>query len=430
MIAYEISSPLPEVVIGDKGRLRQVLTNLLGNAIKFTPFGSIDIKVREYNDSTSLSHKDNDIILLISVEDTGVGIPPEQSDKIFEAFIQGDASSSKRYRGTGLGLAITKRLVEAMGGNIWMESLPGLGSVFFFTARFEIGSESDIMADNPTGQHIHLALSPLKILLAEDDLLNQKFGIEILQCQGHTVTPANNGQEVLELLNKEVFDLILMDVSMPEIDGIEVTKEIRSSSSNKFDKNIPIIAQTAHVIKGDREKFLQVGMDGYIVKPIDVDRLVEEISRIAPRFVTRQTGKDDRNQITSIDEGRHPVIDLNALRRRFNGKKDFFVELFEYFLDEFPKRMTDINAVIETCDLERLSDLAHSFNGVAATICAAEIAYCSAKLHQAAREDDLERAKLYVKELSLALERISNISLDDYLCLLCQEAAKEPATIR
>ncbi|MBF0552344.1 MAG: PAS domain S-box protein, partial [Deltaproteobacteria bacterium] len=295
-LRLEISSSLPKVVIGDRGKFSQVLTNLLSNAYKYTSSGSIVVQVRRYEDSTSLTQAANSLVLLISVADTGVGIPPEQIDRIFKAFIQGDASSTKRYRGTGLGLAITKRLVKIMGGSIWVESRPGVGSIFYFTARFEIGSESDILTDETADQHTPVTLNPLRILLAEDETLNQKFGLRILQGLGHTVTLANNGKKVLELLNKEAFDLILMDVSMPEMDGIEATIEIRKSVSDKFDRNIPIIAQTAHAIKGDREKFLKIGMDGYISKPIDDDQLTKEISKVAPQFVNRRTARDGRDR--------------------------------------------------------------------------------------------------------------------------------------
>ncbi|MBF0550495.1 MAG: response regulator [Deltaproteobacteria bacterium] len=414
-LRLEIPAPLPKVIIGDKGKLRQVLTNLLDNAIKFTPSGSIEVKVRKYDDSTLLPQKEDGLTLIMSVADTGVGIPSEQIARIFEAFIQGDSSSTKLYRGTGLGLAITKRLVEIMGGSIWVESRSGTGSIFYFSVKFEVGSDSDIIADKATDQHERLTLNPLSILLAEDDTLNQKFGLEILQRRGHTVSLAKNGKEVIDLLNKETFDLILMDVSMPEMDGIEATKEIRM-----LNKNIPIIAQTAHAIKGDREKFLEAGMDGYISKPIDVDQLVKEIDKIAPRYVNRQTGtggqtnEEDRDRITGLDEV-NPVIDVDTLRRRFHGKKDFFLELFSYFRDEFPKRVAEIDAAIEIGDLSKLSHLAHSFKGVAATVCAAEIADYASKLHQAAREDDLEGAKLYVGKLNLALQKAREISIDDFL---------------
>ncbi|MBF0531052.1 MAG: response regulator, partial [Deltaproteobacteria bacterium] len=307
-LRLEISPSLPKVVIGDKGKLKQVLTNLVDNAIKFTSSGSINVKAGGYEDSTLLPQNENDLILLMSVEDTGIGIPPEQLKRIFEPFIQGDSSFSKRYQGAGLGLAITKRLVEIMGGRIWVESRPSIGSTFYFTVRFKIGSGSDIITDKAADQHGRLTLKPLRILLAEDNIINQKFGEEVLKSRGHTVRVANNGKEVLDLLNKEAFDLILMDVSMPEMDGIEATKEIRNSLSDKFDKNIPIIAQTAHAVDGDRERFLQIGMDGYISKPIDEDQLAGEMARVVRRFVNHRTDKADRDQVTGIDEGIHPVM--------------------------------------------------------------------------------------------------------------------------
>ncbi|MBF0498282.1 MAG: response regulator, partial [Deltaproteobacteria bacterium] len=300
-LGLEIFLSLPKVLKGDKGKFRQVLTNLLGNAIKFTPSGSIGVKVRRYDDPNPPPQTKTDLTLLISVEDTGIGVPPEQVDRIFKAFFQGNPSSTRRYRGTGLGLAIAKRLVDIMGGSIWLESHPGLGSVFYFTARFKIGSDADIVADNATEQHMYLPLNPLKILLAEDNILNQKFGIEVLQSRGHSVTLANNGQEVLDLLHREAFDLILMDVSMPEMDGMEATKKIRNGRSNKLNKNIPIIAQTAHALKGDKEKLLAAGMDGYVTKPIDVDELYAVIRQVMPHSILT----NDKEEDEAVGRSRH-----------------------------------------------------------------------------------------------------------------------------
>ncbi|MBF0550368.1 MAG: PAS domain S-box protein [Deltaproteobacteria bacterium] len=425
-LQLKISPSLPKVLIGDQAKFIQILNNLLSNAIKFTHSGSIAVKARLYNDSTRKHQSENCLYILVSVEDTGVGIPHEQLKRIFDAFVQGDSSSKKTYRGTGLGLAIAKRFVEIMGGSIWAESHPGVGTIFYFTVGFEIGSESDIIINEVAESHDYLTLNPLRIILAENDILNQKFGVEILERQGHAVTVANNGREVLDLLARDSFDLILMDISMPEIDGIEATKAIRNSSTDKSYKNIPIIAQTAHAIKGNREKFLEAGMDGYISKPITVALLVQEIAKVAPRFINRQNGavlqnelgeqtkEYDRGQNMGKDLSIHPVIDIDALRRRFDAEKDIFADILRIFLDEFPKRMAAINTALQVGDLSKLSNLAHSLKGVAATVCAAEVTECADRINKAAQGNNLEEAKLYAKELDAALDRVRNISIDDY----------------
>ncbi len=264
----EISPEVPPALVGDSNRLRQILLNLIGNAIKFTDAGSIVVKVAEQ------SRTGDDVVLKFSVADTGIGIAAEKQGLIFEAFRQADGSMTRRYGGTGLGLAICSRLVELMGGRLWLESEMGRGSTFLFTARFGI---SERLAEaHHTALVEEVARSPLRILLAEDNPVNQKVAVRLLEKVGHTVTVAGNGREALTALQRESYDLVLMDVQMPEMDGLEATSAIRQTEASTG-VHLPILAMTAHSMRGDRERCLGAGMDGYISKPICLAEMMQAI---------------------------------------------------------------------------------------------------------------------------------------------------------
>ncbi len=276
-----IDPDLPPRLVGDPVRLRQVLVNLVGNALKFTDRGLVAVS------ASVLSLEETGVVLQFAVSDTGIGIPAEKQQMIFEAFRQADGSTTRKFGGTGLGLAICRRLVEMMGGRIWVESEVGSGSTFSFTASFawpakdtatEPGSLRNmmaLMAGEPSGE------APLRILLAEDNPVNQKLAVRLLEKRGHQVQVAGTGREVLERLGVGVFDVILMDVQMPDMDGLEATRHIRASE-RLHGGRLPIIALTAHTMKGDRERCLAAGMDGFVDKPIDVAKLFEVLEQFRP----------------------------------------------------------------------------------------------------------------------------------------------------
>jgi PAS domain S-box-containing protein len=279
-----LDQDLPFHIHGDPDRLGQVLKNLLQNALKFTEDGGIRLRVRKH------SEKGCSVSLLFSVTDTGIGISLRNQKKLFTPFTQLDLSRSKRYAGSGLGLAICRQLVRLMGGDIRVESRKGAGAIFSFTAQFKKGRAK------PENQSPECPLSlsdlpSLSILLAEDNLVNRLFLCRALTEAGHRVSEAENGQEVLELLPLERFDCILMDVQMPVMDGIKATSRIRSSRSRRFDPRVPIIALTAFAMKGDREKFLSAGMNGYVSKPVDfavLARTIEQVTNGRGAAISRQ----------------------------------------------------------------------------------------------------------------------------------------------
>jgi signal transduction histidine kinase/CheY-like chemotaxis protein/streptogramin lyase len=273
----EISPEVPAWVLGDGARLRQILMNLAGNAIKFTASGTVSLSVSIEGVRPGLLPR-----LHFCVADTGLGIAPEKRSVIFAPFEQGDASMARRFGGTGLGLAISRKLVELMDGRIWVES-PWTdlhsgkqigGSAFHFTARFEAGVEQ-----TPPPEATSPASRPLRILVAEDNEVNRRLARRLLERLGHSVVTAGNGREVVAMLGRERIDLILMDVQMPEMDGLEATRKIRQAEP--AGQRTPIIALTAHAMTGDREDCLAAGMDAYVTKPIRAEDLHRAIAGLS-----------------------------------------------------------------------------------------------------------------------------------------------------
>lgn len=275
-LSTEIDPDVPRVLLADSGRLKQVLINLLGNAVKFTERGQIKLRVQK------LWAKDGKVSLKFSVSDTGIGIPEDKREAIFEAFSQGDASTTRKFGGTGLGLAICARIMDVMQSRIFVESEPGRGTTFHFTLTLDIGDAEQL---KPSRQVPPSANSkspgPFRILLAEDSLINQKLAVRILEKLGHTVVVANTGIEAVAKYEEQTFDLVFMDVQMPDMDGFSATAAIRACPKNA--SRIPIVALTAHAMKGDRERCLEAGMDDYLSKPVSSNSIKDVIQAVMKR---------------------------------------------------------------------------------------------------------------------------------------------------
>ena len=315
-LACRIEPEVPPRLLGDPERLRQIIVNLVDNAIKFTAHGEVVLRVtrdpgRRMAAAGEGSEPPATSALHFTITDTGIGIPLEKQSQIFDAFAQADSSTTRKYGGTGLGLAICAQLVELMGGRIWVESRPGLGSTFHFTAKFEIpvASESNekrsvaeannAQENRPRPAANIAARKPLRVLIAEDNPVNQMLVVHLLERRGHTVAVAENGRQALDLLAHHRFDAVLMDVQMPDMGGMEATAILRKNE-RESGKHLHIVAMTAHAMKGDRERCLEGGMDAYISKPIDAKQLfaaVESthslqsipgtpISRLASMFIS------------------------------------------------------------------------------------------------------------------------------------------------
>ncbi len=281
-LSYEIGPDVPDLVVGDSTRLSQVLINLLSNSLKFTSRGWVRLSVRR------IQSKDSQVALRFEVEDSGIGIAEDKQKLIFGAFEQADVSVTRRFGGTGLGLSICSRLVELMGGNIDLRSQPGQGTAFGFELGFQPG-QNDHKLYLPTRRPGSLNGPPppldvvnrLRILVAEDNLISQTVMRLMLGEQGHEVELVSNGREAFELLQQGPFDLVLMDVQMPEMNGLEATERIRERERQLGLARIPIVALTARAQEADRDICLQAGMDGYLSKPIHVKELSALLSNLS-----------------------------------------------------------------------------------------------------------------------------------------------------
>ena len=269
-------------LIGDPDRLRQILVNLVSNAVKFTSSGFVALRVKR---EASMGEK---VVLRFEVKDSGIGIAEDVQSRLFRKFEQADAATARTYGGSGLGLAICRQLTEMMGGHIGLVSAPGRGSTFWVTLPFDVvesesyGGPNNQDRKRPENQGSAAINSSLNILVAEDHPYNQKLMVARLGTAGHRVTLANDGVEAVEKARQQVFDLILMDVRMPEMDGIQATAEIRKLPPPHG--NVPIIAVTAHAMRGDRERYIEAGMDDYVSKPVDFAALFQVVQKVLERY--------------------------------------------------------------------------------------------------------------------------------------------------
>jgi two-component system, sensor histidine kinase and response regulator len=537
-VSLRVSPDVPVAVVGDPTRLRQLLVNLVGNSIKFTVGGNIHVNTDREPGGES------EIRLRISVSDTGIGIPHEKQQVIFEPFSQADGSTTRRFGGTGLGLTISRQLVELMGGRMWLESEVGKGSAFYFTCAFEKGMESDsgeekaaglipaglnvLIVDNSPTNHLILgemlanwrmnatmassgseAMSALEkarnsgrpfsivlldarmpdidglqilerihgnpgmasavimmlsierqksdaarcrelgvdqilnkpisqselldailsvlglkvagkqfvemsspapanpsahslnILLAEDNLVNQKLAIRLLEKAGHRVTLANTGREAFEASERQEapeFDVVLMDIQMPEMDGMEATAAIRGRE-RKSGKHVPILAMTAHAMRGDREKCLASGMDGYISKPIHPAALFAEIDRC----LTRHEGsKEMVDQSGPSGE----QVDRASLLERVEGDEELLVEMVNLFQQDAPNLLAAIRDSLQAGDMTVLERSAHSLKGAAGNLSAKAAAAAASQLEKDAKNKATAAAKTSFVEVERALKNL------------------------
>ena len=279
-LSFKIDNNVPHFISGDPTRLKQVIINLLNNALKFTQKGGVSINVgfdKEFDDRVKLIFK---------IIDSGIGISEENQKKLFKSFSQTDASTTRKYGGTGLGLAISKSLTSLMNGDIGVESAEGEGSTFWFTAIFDIAKDdTEIEKDNIDGEDYELGVN-LRVLLAEDNLVIQKVAAFCFEKMGCILDIVGNGKLAVEHFKENKYDIIFTDIQMPELDGIDATKQIRDIEQEKgVLHHIPIVAMTANTMKGDRERFLEVGMDDYISKPFKPEQLYKLLKRMLKLFI-------------------------------------------------------------------------------------------------------------------------------------------------
>jgi len=553
-LAYDVKPDVPDAVVGDSDRLRQIIVNLVGNAIKFTGTGEVVVHVE------TESQTDESVSMHFAVRDTGIGILKDKQGLIFEAFTQADGTTTRRYGGTGLGLAISSRLVELMGGRIWVESEVGQGSTFHFTAQLalqrgeaseradDFGELADqrvlIVDDNATNRRIlfdlltnwqmspvaiesgagalelleratqdgapfSLILSdcqmpdmdglqlaeqvrsnpvfgqvkfimlssasqvrdearyhaldiachlvkpikqsdlhdaimkvlgseligrddvsalqeeaitssrPLRILLAEDNVVNQRLGVRLLEKRGHNVTVVGDGREVLKVLDRGNFDVILMDVQMPTMSGLEATAAIRQVEQ-MAGGHVPIVAMTAHAMAGDRQRCLEAGMDDYVAKPLEPKTLFEVIERVTAHLsvATAAAGADVGDV---LELPRENIFDIEQAMERAEGDRKLLAEVAGMFCVECPKMLRDIRDALRRRDAHSLEQAAHKLKGSLGTFCAHAAYEAAQKLEEIGRRGDLPAAEEAGHLLEAELTR---------LMPLLEELEKESAACR
>ncbi len=289
-VRTEIAGDVPDWVRGDSHRLRQVLLNLTGNAVKFTGAGRISIRVSLDEANRSPAGESSAARIRFAVSDTGIGIPKAQQSLIFQPFRQADGSITRRFGGSGLGLSISRRLVEMMNGGMWVESREGVGSTFFFTIAVPPRGKAPAPGATDAARPTRSPQETLSILVAEDNAINQRLIRHLLEARGHRIAMVGDGAAALEAWRAGSYDLILMDVQMPQMDGIEATRHIRAGERSTG-AHVPIVALTAHAMKGDSDKCLEAGMDAYISKPIrveDLDRVLVDRAPSLARAASRE----------------------------------------------------------------------------------------------------------------------------------------------
>jgi signal transduction histidine kinase/CheY-like chemotaxis protein len=533
-----IESDVPDALVGDPGRLRQILVNLLGNSLKFTERGEINLTVQRESGDDAVTR------LHFSVQDTGIGIPAEKQARIFDAFTQADGSTTRRFGGTGLGLTITRKLVQMMGGRIWVESALGQGSTFHFTASFGISKAAEppislektqlkgmrvlVIDDNLTNRRIlgslleswdmqptlagdgagalrtlaqareanepftlvlldatmpemdefrlaeEIRKNPqhsgtkimmltsagqrgdaarcrelglegyltkpvsqsglldavlrvvgskrpdaksalvtrhsvreeersLRVLLAEDNAVNQLLALRVLEKQGHIVVIAGNGRAALERLAKETFDLVLMDIQMPEMDGFEATAIIRKEEE-ATGKHLPIIAMTAHAMEGDRKRRLAAGMDGYIAKPIQVEDLIDALKNLGqpPAAEGARTAKRREQE---------PIDTASALAR-VGGNGELLKEMVALFLKELPTLMTNLREAVTAGDAKATEHAADKLKKCVGNFSAHPAFEAALKLEVLGRDGSLSDAEPVYAELEKEMERLKSAMAD------------------
>ena len=378
-LSHRFQRGIPAQLLGDPARLRQVLVNLLGNAIKFTEGGQVVV-------STALGGPvEKGIELHFCVADTGIGIAADKQQQIFESFVQGDSSTTRQYGGTGLGLSICAKLAAMLGGKIWLESQLGQGSRFHFTVVME---PADVVADgqNPQAE----SAEKLHILLAEDNLINQKVALGHLKAKGHDVKVAANGRQALDALARTRFDLVLMDLQMPVLDGWETTAAIRRQERESGDRRLPVIALTAHAMSDCRQRCLAAGMDGYISKPINRAELLGHIDRVAAARHSEDQAAFDREE----------------LLERLDGDMGLFGQLYQLFKRDWPGLLAAVETDLAARDPVQLGHSSQRLAGLVANFAAAPAVKALSKLEQAAKQADWTAAAALVKTLPQSLGRL------------------------
>ena len=441
-----IDPAVPALLNGDPGRLRQVITNLAGNAIKFTREGTVVVGALLESETEEFA------LIRFEVSDTGIGIPRERQAAIFSPFTQVDESTTRKYGGTGLGLAICRQLAELMGGEIGLESAESQGSTFWFTARFEKQSAAggdpqrncasrqlaepawqsgfddciNLVMGRPEGasaasgppapeSRVESVRGGARILLAEDNLINQKVARSLLKSLGYRADLVANGREALRALERTDYDLVLMDCQMPELDGFDATAAVRDPASQVLNHQVTIIAMTANAMTGDRERCLKVGMDDYLSKPVKKEGLALILDKwLKPSPCELES--DDVPEEAGGDQGAPasaPLFDWAELLGNLEGDEEFARSILGDALTEIPKGVAKLQEDCAVGNCREISLQSHTIKGMAAYLCTAALRESALQVETAARAGDLDTARDLLAELErLALLTVGAIRVE------------------
>lgn len=411
-----VDPDIPAVLKGDPSRLRQIILNLLSNAIKFTHEGHVDIQVK------LLKREDNIAELKFSVSDTGIGIPEEKQKKLFQSFSQAESDTSSKYGGTGLGLSISKKLVELQNGQIGMKSIEGMGSTFWFTISFEVSDKTFLPDMNKINGRLK-DMSGIKILMAEDDKMNQFVMKQIIAKWNGILDIAHNGKEAIKKLEKNEYDLVLMDLHMPELNGYEAARKIRSSESAVLNHNVPILALTADVTSETRQKVKEAGMNDFITKPSDQDiiykKIMSALRNTKTSFVEKKDAPVTEEQPCEQDLEKSKLRIQKALADIFDEDIEGTLALIVRFLKEIPRTIVGVNEAFYDQDYETLGKLVHKIKPGYSYMGFSEVSDKIALIQELAKtKGDVAKLEQLCNELDEDSRKIINILRElhkDYL---------------
>jgi PAS domain S-box-containing protein len=405
-LSGEVAENVPEILIGDSGRLGQIIGNLVSNALKFTQAGEVDVAVRRIP-TRGKTVDPKAVTLQFSVRDTGVGIAPEKKRAIFQSFRQADETINRRFGGTGLGLAICRRLVGLLGGRIRVTSQPGQGSEFSFTARFTLPDAATQIATLPEKTETSFTLPPLDILLAEDSDLSAEMILAFLAPKGHHVTRVINGHEALSALAMRRFDLILMDIQMPDMDGITATRAIREGQVPELNPDIPIVALTAHGATKDRDRILRAGVTDYLSKPLNLDLLLGTLAKIVGGHEASPQ-QQTLTQIVNSEESLTEAFDAGweEALENLGGDMDLYARLTSVYVRDTPRDLERLKCALAAGDKENTVLLAHTLKGNSGVIGASLACTRARDLEMAAREDHRQDLPTLAEVLYSEIDRV------------------------
>jgi len=416
-LSHEVAEEVPDDLLGDPVRLRQIVFNLVGNAIKFTERGEVELCV------VRRTCEGRGARCYFTVRDTGIGIDPDKQAAVFDPFLQGDTSTTRIFGGTGLGLTISARLVAMMNGRIWVDSEPGKGSTFHFTVDFSLQSEL-YPGPRPAVPLLARASDPaalpeasaepapaLRVLLVEDNPINRKLAQCVLERAGHGVETAESGTAALSALERDRFDLVLMDVQMPGMDGVETTVRIREGEK-ATGGHIPILALTAHAMPADRTRCLSVGMDGYLVKPIQPRLLLEAVGRL----------KLGSRGCTPVREA---VLDRADLLERVGGDAQLLAEISSAFPDTCARLLASVRDAMARGESQQFACAAHTLRGMFRNLSGIAAQEEARKLEDLHPENDRTSAEALLESLEREAQALAS-----ELAALARDAASPESTVR